>query len=108
MQVLSIVQLVGILLCLNAAGKISHRAQGLGSIASRWHALISCTSNDGSFSAVSDSGGNSDVPFPVRPLSARYSESDLESSEYSQLHMNLQFTSSMSSYQKRQAFGVFT
>ncbi|CAA2956576.1 uncharacterized protein LOC111380944 [Olea europaea var. sylvestris] len=105
--VLSIVQLVGIVLCLNAAAKISHRAQGLGSIASRWHALISCTSNDGSFSAVSDSGGNSDVPFPVRPLSARYSESDLESSEYSQLHMNLQFTSSMSSYQKRQAFVTY-
>ncbi|CAA2978740.1 uncharacterized protein LOC111396277 isoform X1 [Olea europaea subsp. europaea] len=105
--VLSIVQLVGILLCLNAAGKISHRAQGLGSIASRWHALITCKSNDGSFSAVSDSGGNSDVPYPVRPLSMHYSESDLESGDYAQLSMNLQLTASMSSYQKRQAFVTY-
>ncbi|KAL2465442.1 Protein of unknown function (DUF3537) [Abeliophyllum distichum] len=105
--VLSIVQLVGIVLCLNAAAKISHRAQGLGSIASRWHALVSCNSNDGSFSAVSDSGGNSDVPHPVRPLSVHYSENDLESGDYMQLPTNLQLTSSMSSYQKRQAFVTY-
>ncbi|XP_055819046.1 uncharacterized protein LOC129887807 isoform X1 [Solanum dulcamara] len=31
----SVVQVVGVILCLNAAAKISHRAQGIGSIASR-------------------------------------------------------------------------
>ncbi|CAI9754667.1 unnamed protein product [Fraxinus pennsylvanica] len=101
--VLSIVQLVGIVLCLNAAAKISHRAQSLGSIASRWHALISCNSNDGSFSAVSDA----DVPYPVRPLSIHYSESDLESGDCTQSSMTLQLTASMSSYQKRQAFVTY-
>ncbi|KAJ4712532.1 DUF3537 domain-containing protein [Melia azedarach] len=37
----SIVELVGIVICLNAAAKISHRAQGLGSVAGRWHANYS-------------------------------------------------------------------
>ncbi|GKG63526.1 neuropeptides B/W receptor type like protein, partial [Tanacetum coccineum] len=31
----------GVILCLNAAAKISHRAQGIAALASRWHALAS-------------------------------------------------------------------
>nr|GEZ46208.1 neuropeptides B/W receptor type like [Tanacetum cinerariifolium] len=38
----SIAQVVGVILCLNAAAKISHRAQGIAALASRWHALASC------------------------------------------------------------------
>ncbi|GJR88994.1 leucine-rich repeat protein [Tanacetum coccineum] len=38
----SIAQVVGVILCLNASAKISHRAQGIATLASRWHALASC------------------------------------------------------------------
>ncbi|GJS18298.1 neuropeptides B/W receptor type like protein [Tanacetum coccineum] len=42
----SIAQVVGVILCLNAAAKISHRAQGIAALASRWHALASCGPDD--------------------------------------------------------------
>ncbi|GJX29094.1 putative RNA-directed DNA polymerase [Tanacetum coccineum] len=38
----SIAQVVGVILCLNAVAKISHRAQGIAALPSRWHALASC------------------------------------------------------------------
>lgn len=107
-QVLSIVQLVGIVLCLNAAAKISHRAQSLGSIASRWHALTTCNFNDASQSGISTNGGNFESAIPVGAISRNYSESDLESSDYVPLSTNMQPTSRMSSFHKRQAFGTRT
>nr|GEV78628.1 protein kinase-like domain-containing protein [Tanacetum cinerariifolium] len=42
----SIAQVVGVILCLNTAAKISHRAQGIAALASRWHALASCGPDD--------------------------------------------------------------
>ncbi|KAL3818580.1 hypothetical protein ACJIZ3_004485 [Penstemon smallii] len=103
--VLSVVQLVGIVLCLSAAAKISHRAQSLGSIASRWHALVTCNSNDAS--GPGDNGGNSEFSHPVGSLTVNYSESDLESSDYTPLPTNVQLTHSTSSYHKRQAFVTY-
>ncbi|GJT16538.1 hypothetical protein Tco_0875244 [Tanacetum coccineum] len=41
-DVSSIAQVVWVILCLNAVAKISHRAQGIAALASRWHALASC------------------------------------------------------------------
>ncbi|KAJ0968987.1 hypothetical protein J5N97_021864 [Dioscorea zingiberensis] len=38
----SVVQVVGVVLCLNAAAKISHRTQGIASVASKRHALVTC------------------------------------------------------------------
>ncbi|CAA7396401.1 unnamed protein product [Spirodela intermedia] len=38
------VQVIGIVICLSAATRISHRAQRLASLASRWHALATCRS----------------------------------------------------------------
>lgn len=99
MQVLSIVQLVGIVLCITAAAKISHRAQGLGSVASRWHALVTCNANDGS-----ERGANADLSHPVGSLTVNYSESDLESADCIPFPANENLTSS-TTYQKRQAFG---
>lgn len=42
--VCSAVQLAGFLLCLLGAAKITHRAQGTVSVATRWHAFATCTS----------------------------------------------------------------
>ncbi|KAL7139593.1 hypothetical protein ABFS83_09G062900 [Erythranthe nasuta] len=99
--VLSIVQLVGIVLCLNAAAKISHRAQSLGSIASRWHALVTCNSSNVSPSEILKNGGNEEI------LSVNYSEPDLESADYIPLPTNGQPISSTSSYERRQAFVTY-
>lgn len=106
MQVLSIVQLVGILLCVSAAAKISHRAQSLGSVASRWHALVTCNSNDGLGSGNADDGGNAEA-HPSGLLSFNCSESDLESADYMPLPADIHPTPSKSSYQMRQAFGMY-
>ncbi|KAL6983855.1 hypothetical protein U1Q18_017229, partial [Sarracenia purpurea var. burkii] len=56
--VLSIVQVVGIILCLNAASKISHRAQGIASLASRWHAAVTCSYGDTMQLKISNSVDN--------------------------------------------------
>lgn len=107
MQLLSIVQLVGMVLCLSAAAKISHRAQSLGSIASRWHALVTCNSNDVLGSGILNNCGNAEFHPPSGSLSVNYSESDLESADYMPLPANVQLTSSTSSYHRRQAFGMY-
>lgn len=104
--VLSIVQLVGIVVCLTAAAKISHRARSLGSIASRWHALVTCNPNDGSGSGIVDNGGNAQV-HASGSLSVNCSESDLECADYIPLPTNPQFTPSKSSYQSREAFVTY-
>ncbi|XP_042041881.1 uncharacterized protein LOC121787264 [Salvia splendens] len=104
--VLSIVQLAGIVLCLSAAAKISHRAQSLGSIASRWHALVTCNSNDGSGSGNVENGGNAE-PHPSGSLSFNCSESDLESADYIPLPSDIHPTPSKSSYERRQAFVTY-
>ncbi|XP_027168271.1 uncharacterized protein LOC113768205 isoform X1 [Coffea eugenioides] len=101
--VLSIVQLVGIVLCLTAAAKMSHRAQALGAVASRWHMLVTFSSNDACASGISTNGGNLEVPNPMGVLSVNYSESDLESSDFVSLPPRLPLTQ-MTSYHKRQAF----
>lgn len=106
MQVLSIVQVVGILLCVTTAAKISHRAQSLGSIASRWHALVTCSSNDSSDSGNVDNGGNAEFR-PSTSLSFNRSEIDLESADCMPMPTNIQLVPSKSSYQRRQAFGTY-
>ncbi|KAI3694158.1 hypothetical protein L1987_77119 [Smallanthus sonchifolius] len=63
----SIAQVVGLILCLNAAAKISHRAQGVAALATRWHALASCRLDATSHMRLSN--------IPISDVS---SESDLE------------------------------
>ncbi|KAK6922377.1 Protein of unknown function DUF3537 [Dillenia turbinata] len=101
----SIVQVVGLTLCLHTAAKISHRAQGIASHASKWHALVTCTSND-SF-RVSSSSSNLDAANPLSSLRVNSSESDLDSVDYVAIPMNTQLASYMSSYHKRQAFVMY-
>lgn len=105
-QVSSIVQVVGISMCLHAATKISHRAQGIASVASRWHALVTCTSTDASQLRLSNSVENLEAATALNSLQRDYSESDLESLDYVAIATNTQLASYMSSYHKRQAFGM--
>ncbi|CAF1933357.1 unnamed protein product [Brassica napus] len=55
-QVSAVVQVVGIILCLHAATKISHRAQAIASVASKWHAIMLCSSTDTTQIKTSPSG----------------------------------------------------
>ncbi|XP_076889355.1 uncharacterized protein LOC143540086 isoform X2 [Bidens hawaiensis] len=85
----SISQVVGLIFCLNAAAKISHRAQGVAALATRWHALASCGPDD-----------TSHMRFPNIPISDVSSESDLEAMNYIPLPTNAH----LASYHRRQAF----
>ncbi|EXB94980.1 hypothetical protein L484_006745 [Morus notabilis] len=102
----SIVQVVGIILCLHAATRISHRAQGIASLASRWHALVTCGTTD----HPSHRGSNNNMQTleaaqALNSLVLNYSESDLESMDYVAIPTHTQLASYMSSYHRRQAFG---
>ncbi|XP_015071788.1 uncharacterized protein LOC107015879 isoform X2 [Solanum pennellii] len=99
----SIVQVVGVILCLNAAAKISHRAQGVGSIASRWHALATCTSGEASQMRNSTSMSCLEAANRSNSFYMNFSESDLESVDFVTEPTNTQLASYMSSYQNRQA-----
>lgn len=103
-QISSIVQVVGIIICLHAAAKISHRAQSLASFASRWHALLTCRSNETLQS--SEHGGNFSSIGSSITTTMNYIESDVESSDYVLPPMNVESVSDVSSYLKRQAFGL--
>ncbi|CAH8257380.1 unnamed protein product [Arabidopsis lyrata] len=107
----AVVQVVGIILCLHAATKISHRAQAIASVASRWHAMMSCSSTDSTQIRTSPSGvhleatTNPPISFPISR-----SDSDVESLDhYMRMPATNHFPSymSMSSYHKRQAFVLY-
>ncbi|TKY47748.1 hypothetical protein E2542_SST29809 [Spatholobus suberectus] len=101
------VQVVGIIICLHAATKISHRAQGIVSLASRWHALVTCTS-DASQLRDCASTGSLEAANHLNSLFLDYSESDLESSVYHLgMPSNARLASCMSSHHKRQAFVMY-
>ncbi|KAF5441835.1 hypothetical protein F2P56_037211 [Juglans regia] len=103
----TIVQVVGIIICLHAATKISHRAQGIASLASRWHALLTCSSTDSLHNRVSNNVGNLEAAINLDSMEINYSESDLDSSDYVPIPINAQLASYMSSYHKRQAFVTY-
>ncbi|XP_015071787.1 uncharacterized protein LOC107015879 isoform X1 [Solanum pennellii] len=103
----SIVQVVGVILCLNAAAKISHRAQGVGSIASRWHALATCTSGEASQMRNSTSMSCLEAANRSNSFYMNFSESDLESVDFVTEPTNTQLASYMSSYQNRQALVMY-
>lgn len=103
----SIVQVAGIALCLNAAAKISHRAQGIGSLASQWHALRTCTLTDASQFRLSNSTGSLEVGNMIGSLYTSYSESDLESLDFVSTGRSTPLSSYASSYHKRQALVTY-
>ncbi|KAB2084331.1 hypothetical protein ES319_A05G327500v1 [Gossypium barbadense] len=102
----AIVQVVGIILCLHAATRISHRAQGIASFACRWHALATCTSTDACL-RHSNSLGSMEPLSQSNLLDITFSESDLDSMDYITMPTTTQLASYMSSYHRRQAFVMY-
>ncbi|PNY06226.1 hypothetical protein L195_g002689, partial [Trifolium pratense] len=100
----TLVQVVGIIMCLHAATRISHRAQNVVALASRWHAIATCASSDNSQMRSSASAGSLEVANHLNSIHIDYSESDLESLDFGGLAVNTQLVSYMSSHHKRQAF----
>ncbi|XP_047319100.1 uncharacterized protein LOC124922410 [Impatiens glandulifera] len=96
----SVVQVVGTILCLNAAAKISHRAQGIAALASKWHASVTCNVNNNEQLRVSNSNGSLDR---VNSMESDSSDSDMEDSVNGSQHS----ASHMTSYHKRQAFVLY-
>ncbi|XP_028772210.1 uncharacterized protein LOC114729374 isoform X2 [Neltuma alba] len=103
----TIVQVVGIIICLHAATRISHRAQNIVSLASRWHALATCTTSDASPLRSYASAGSLEPANHLNSLHFNSSESDLESLEFNVVPTNSQLASYMSSHHKRQAFVMY-
>lgn len=97
--------MVGVILCLHGATKISHRAEGIASVASRWHALVTCGPGEVSQPRYPNGNGNSDSPDRLKSMTCTYSESDLESLDIVTMPTTTQLASYMSSYHKREAFG---
>ncbi|KAF8080796.1 hypothetical protein N665_0922s0010, partial [Sinapis alba] len=110
----AVVQVVGIILCLHAATKISHRAQAIASVASKWHAKISCSSTDATQIRTSPSGVHLEATTNP-PISLRISHSESSDVEPMDHYMrmpasnNNHFPSymSMSAYHRRQAFVLY-
>ncbi|CAK9312433.1 unnamed protein product [Citrullus colocynthis] len=103
----AIVQVVGVILCLHGATKISHRAEGIASVASRWHALVTCGPGDASQPRYPNGNGNSESPDRLKSITCTYSESDLESLDIVTMPTTTQLASYMSSYHKREAFVMY-
>jgi hypothetical protein len=81
--VCSAVQLAGFLLCLLGAAKITHRAQGTVSVATRWHAFATCTSYGASYPQTENlpSSPPAHEESSLNPFTCIDSASDSESSE---------------------------
>ncbi|KAL9225583.1 hypothetical protein vseg_001488 [Gypsophila vaccaria] len=93
----ALVQVVETLLCLHAGTKISHRAQGIGAVASKWHALVTCKSFEGTRRSIS-----------MGSLSSNCSESDLDLEALDGITVrNHSHFASVSSYNKRQSFVMY-
>jgi len=82
-KVCSAVQLAGFLLCLLGAAKITHRAQGTVSVATRWHAFATCTSYGASYPQTENlpSSPPAHEESSLNPFTCIDSASDSESSE---------------------------
>ncbi|URD89275.1 hypothetical protein MUK42_26594 [Musa troglodytarum] len=101
----SVVQVIAVVLCLNAASKISHRAQGVASLASRWHAYVACCPADPQMQSTNSSWNLEAIPASSSLMD--YSESNSESLENMALHNNAQLSSFVTSYHKRQALVMY-
>ncbi|XP_019463654.1 PREDICTED: putative phosphatidylinositol N-acetylglucosaminyltransferase subunit C isoform X1 [Lupinus angustifolius] len=105
----TIVQVVGIIICLHAATRISHRAQSVVSLANMWHALLTCTSSDPSQMRNAASSGSLEAANRINSIHLDYSENDLESMDFARSGMptNTQLASYLSSHHRRQAFVMY-
>ena len=74
--------------------------------ASRWHVLMTCSSNDSPHNRSSGGLVNFDAANRLSSLHTSYSERDLESTDYVHVPTNSHLVSHVASYHKRQAFGM--
>ncbi|XP_020258094.1 uncharacterized protein LOC109834481 [Asparagus officinalis] len=105
LAVSSIVQVVGVVLCLHSAAKITHKAQGVAAIASNWHAWITCSSECSHSRGANGSGNLGFIPAIRMPMVS--SESDLESLDNVTLHNTGHMSPYLPSYHKRQALVLY-
>lgn len=98
MQICSAVQLSGFFLCLLGAARITHRAQGIVSIATRWHMTATSTS-------VRSEQGKGQMPEAGGTLAPKSGDSDSDSSD---IFMSISSLDPSSSFQARQALGKST
>ena len=76
MQICSAVQLCGFFLCLLGAARITHRAQGIVSIATRWHMIVASAS-----ASTRIDQGKSHVPEADGTLASNAEDSESDSSD---------------------------
>lgn len=102
MQVCSAVELSGFFLCVLGAARITHRAQGIASVATRWHMTATCTSVGGSDSGKGNAREAADHD-QCRDSTSSSSDSDSSSD------INIKVLSSQEppSFQIRQALGEY-
>lgn len=95
------VQVTGFALCLHGAARITHKAQRVVSIASQWHALVTCQSHDISESETESMTGSHAVDVDGMCLSPTEYGSDVELDADVFTIVSSKYESS--SFQKRQA-----
>lgn len=95
------VQVTGFALCLHGAARITHRAQRVVSIASQWHALLTCQSHDVSESETENMTESHAVDVDGMYLSPTEYGSDVELDADVLTVVSSKYESS--SFQKRQA-----
>ena len=94
MQICSAVQLSGVFLCLLGAARITHRAQGIVSIATRWHMSVASAS-------TRIDQGKSHVPEAGDTLASNAGENESDSSD---IFLAI-YSQDSYSFQTRQALG---
>lgn len=93
MQICSAVQLSGFFLCILGATRITHRAQGIVAIATRWHMLVTTASAESEHCEAQVSEGLA-------------SDDDSDSDDSSNIHVSV-IPPQLSSFQTRQTLGEF-
>ena len=104
-QVCSFVELTGLVLCLNGAARITHRAQQIVTIVSRWHAIITCSPVTVFFPGETTEAFNITAYGPTHPILFNEKSEKLLMSLSSYKGVTEPARHDMDAYQKRQALG---
>ncbi|XVE71409.1 hypothetical protein DITRI_Ditri10aG0148000 [Diplodiscus trichospermus] len=104
--VCSAVQLSSFFLCLLGAARITHRAQGMASVATRWHLSMTCATTAGVEQRKTSLLHNpdADLTLDLHPSKSKSNESDSDDS--SDMFISLS-TQQPSSFQTRQALVLY-
>ncbi|XWS72881.1 hypothetical protein CRYUN_Cryun02cG0077900 [Craigia yunnanensis] len=100
--VCSAVQLSGFFLCLLGAARITHRAQGMASVATRWHMSMICATAGVEQGKVVLHNPDDDLTLDLHPSKSKCNESDSDDSSDMFISLSAQHPSN---FQTRQALG---